>query len=187
MKYNFIRSVFQATTILERERYESINHLLDEETKYFLYEFGLPNSTWFSFEFTNSEIYNAEYNILNIGNNGRKFNGEIASYIGIDLNSNEIVMFYNFAENEKCFLGLSLKHFILTMFEFEMFTKEICVKKYFGEIHSQEKKSYLEYLNYRLLQLDKDFYANDRSYYWGSILEGMEQGVVQIVDFKTIK
>lgn len=182
MKYNFIKSIFKQTTVLEREKYKDINHLLDDDTKYFLYELGLPGPNYIGFDFINADNYNHEHNMLCIGNNGRKSNGEISSYICINLNNNEIVMFYNFTDDVKYYLGSSLKNFIFTLFEFEMFIREICIKEYFGDRYSLEnRKVYLEYLSYRLFQIDQDFYSNDRDYYWGSILEGMETGFVRIV------
>jgi hypothetical protein len=185
--YNFIKAIFKQTTILNREKYKEIEHLLDDDTKYFLFEFGLPEPKYLVFEFIDSDFYNTEHNILCIGHNGGKFG--VGSYIGIDLNTNEIIMFYNFGESLKCVLGPSLKHFILIMFEFEMFSKmfgETSRKEYFGKIDGHKsRRSYIEYLNFRLLQIDRDFfqmynelYLTDKNYYWGSILEEMENGII---------
>ncbi|HEY1053968.1 MAG TPA: hypothetical protein VGE24_02505 [Emticicia sp.] len=190
-QYSFIKTVFEQTITLNREKYKDIEHLLDDDTKYFLFEFGIPDQ-YTVFEFIDSDFYNEEYNILCLGHNGKKFNGKIdsgGSYIGIDLNTNEVIMFYDFGKSGKCILAFSLKNFILIMFEFEMFYKTygISDKNEPNErVNRREtRRFYMDYLGYRLLQIDSKFfeiydnkYVTDPNYYWGSVLEEMENGIM---------
>ncbi|MFD2521820.1 hypothetical protein [Emticicia soli] len=65
------------------------------------------------------------------------------------------------------------------IYEYEFFLTEILWKEKLGSYY-KDKQKYANYFSEKLLNLDKDtldYSSLSKSYFWGSIMEGIESGI----------
>ncbi len=135
------------------------------EDLFFIEQLGMPNTDNFTF---NSKVeYLPDIKCVKLGTMGKEF--IVYNYI-----SREVYL-----KDSNIFLASSIKNFVYQLAEVELFWKDTWLIKPFGETkNSLNRRFYSEYLENKLKEIDFYLFEKDLGYYWGSMIESIELGIV---------
>lgn len=148
--------------LIKRIVNSEISSKLNREDIYFISEFGLPNNI---LDFNFSEpIKNYKCNEIVIG----FLNEEII------LNTNNRIIY---KEKPNFYLAKNIKNFIYQLFTIDFFWKEIVTNELLGS-YDLNHKIYASFLEKKLKEIDEELFLNDSAYFWGSLIESIEFGII---------
>ncbi|MBE8723986.1 hypothetical protein [Flavobacterium hungaricum] len=151
--------------LVKREIDTSLMQILTEEEIYLLSKIGLPNNCQ-DFEFTNSLVLLTTSELL-IGNTA--YNDPVI----LNLESRKIFRGSDF------FLAQSLKNFVCQLYVLDTLWKIDIPQQKLGDYRENHNhKKYAAVLETKLLDIDPDLLKNDLGYFWGSLIEDIESGIV---------
>ncbi|SNR72567.1 hypothetical protein [Flavobacterium sp. ov086] len=152
--------------LIKRDINFIINETLTQEEIVIITEIGLPN-TILDFNFTTNISLLSPSEIV-IG----KVHSE--NSIILNLESRNITK-----NNLNCFLAKSLKHLVLQLYTYDHLWKNVIPNKHFGNYRENSNfKKYAKFLEAQLLEIDPDLLKNDNAYFWGSLIEDIEFGII---------
>ena len=143
----------------------NLSQELTNEDNLIISNIGLPNDI-LEFQFVNdiSLLSKSEIIIGKTSNN---------SNIILNLESRKIT------RDSNLFLSKSLKNLILQLYIYDILWKIDIPQKNFGNYRDNyNHKKYAKFLEMELLQIDRDLLKNDNGYFWGSLIEDIEFGIV---------
>jgi hypothetical protein len=156
---------FYKEKLIKREIPPDIKKFLTEEEIYYLSEFGMP-------EGAHDNYFNEPIQFLNL----KEVIISKVDYIGISYILLNIENHYVYRDAIGRYLGGTLKDFVYMAFLIDYFWKVVKQSDMFGGYYNNKEK-YASWLEDELLKIDGNLHAHDSSYYWGSMLEGIEQGI----------
>lgn len=137
---------------------------IHQEDREAICKIGLPNGSELEYEFDHPIESDGSQWIIG------KF------HRGSNINYNPISRSVTaFATNG--FLADSVKNLLLQIYEIENFWKNTVVDAPLGAFREHHKE-YAKLLEKRLLAIDPELHEKDNNYYWGSMLEDIELGIV---------
>lgn len=154
------------STLNKRHIEFNIKEKLIEEDIVIISEIGLPKNV-LDFYFVN-DIYLLSSSEVIIG----KTNYE--SNVVLNLESRNILK-----DSDDCFLAKSLKKLVLQLYVYDYLWKKVIPNNDFGIYRENSNyKKYAKFLEAELLKIDPDLLKNDNGYFWGSLIEDIEFGIV---------
>jgi hypothetical protein len=130
-----------------------------------LSEVGLPNGV-LDFSFTGN-LYMKSHNELIIG---KTLDNED---ISLRLDS-EII-----TKGEDSFLAQSLSNFVRQLYAYDHLWKVLIKNEVYGKYREDKNhKKYAKELESQLLQIDSNLLQKDKVYFWGSLIEDIDFGIV---------
>lgn len=155
-----------SVNMIKRDLKFTISEILTEEDNLIISKIGLPNDVLdFHFENDISLLSKSEAIIGNVSYNGN---------VILNLKSRNIIK-----DNENCFLAKSLKHLVLQLYIYDYLWKNVIPNNDFGLYRENSNyKKYAKFLERELLKIDQDLLKNDNGYFWGSLIEDIEFGIV---------
>ncbi|TRX33231.1 hypothetical protein FNW52_15850 [Flavobacterium sp. ZT3R18] len=139
---------------------------LSVEDKLIITEIGLPNKI-LDFQFTNDLQFKSKSELII----GKTYNKQDILLI---IESGNIVK-----DEDNCFLAKSLKNLILQLYTYDYLWKVIIPEAKFGNYRENyNHKKYAQFLENELLKIDPYLLENDNKYFWGSMIEDIEFGIV---------
>jgi hypothetical protein len=155
-----------STKLIKRELKFTISEILTKEDNLIISEIGLPNDV-LDFHFVN-EICLLSKSEAIIGNTSYDCN------VILNLKSRNIIK-----ENSNFFLAKSLKHLVLQLYVYDCLWNNVIPNNDFGPYRENSNhKKYAKFLERELLKIDQDLLKNDNGYFWGSLIEDIEFGIV---------
>ena len=154
--------IFFKDALIKRNIPEDCSAKLSSTAIHILSDCGLPCKQ-FDFSFENKLLLKNNKELI-VGNLG----GEI------------VLNFYTghlYLVNEDFFLASSLENLLFQIYSLSFFWQEIVGKQKFGNYQTNHEVYAFE-LSKMLLSIDKYLLINDNAYYWGSIIEDIENGIV---------
>ncbi len=163
LKMTEIQQIF-GTLLTVRTLPEQLAQIIDLEDGEVISVIGLPNSQLdIDFTIPIEKLPNGHWTI------GKFPYGEIVSYDPI---ARTVYM-----DGEEYFLAASVKNLLLQICELENFWKSTVLLAPLGAYRDHHKE-YAQMLEERLLAIDPQLLEKDSHYYWGSMLEAIEFGIV---------
>lgn len=165
-KFKFENKIVEhfGTSLTKRKIDSPISYKLTDEENLILSKVGLPNTILdFQFIDTISFLSESEITIGKLEHNN----------ITLHLDSKKII------RDDTVFLAKSVKNFLLQMYTYDFLWKTTIPEKTLG--HYRENSNYKKYarlLETELLKTDPDLLKNDNGYFWGSLIEDIEFGIV---------
>ena len=143
-----------------------ISNSIRNEDSYLLTEIGLPNKV-LDFEFTDQIEFNAQNEVII----GKTYASED---IVLNIVSNKIVRF-----NDNCFLANSLENYLKQLYTYDHLWEITIKESHLGKYRENKNHvKYAKYLETQLLKIDPELFRNDTSFFWGSLIEDIEFGIV---------
>lgn len=143
-----------------------ISNSIRHEDSYLLTEIGLPNKV-LDFEFTNEIKFNAQNEVIF----GKTYASED---IVLNIGSSKIVR-----SNDNCFLANSLENYLKQLYTYDHLWEITIKESHFGKYRENKNHTkYAKYLETQLLKIDPELLINDTNFFWGSLIEDIEFGVV---------
>lgn len=137
---------------------------ISNENKFTLTRVGLPNGI-LDFQFTENIYLISNYELL-IGKNISE------DYIVLNIESGNILK-----RSNQCFLAESLDDFIKQLFTYDYLWNVVVKMALLGDYRDNHKK-YAFFLETELLKINDKLLENDNCYFWGSLIEDIEFGIV---------
>jgi hypothetical protein len=155
-----------SSNLIKRDIKLIVSETLAKEDNLIISEIGLPNNI-LDFHFLN-EIDLLSRSEVIIGKTSYEGN------IILNLESRNIIK-----DNKSCFLAKSLKHLVYQLYVYDYLWKSVIPNNEFGNYREDYNyKKYAGFLERELLKIDQDLLKNDNGYFWGSIIEDIEFGIV---------
>lgn len=163
LKTSEIQQVF-GRVLTVRPLPESLGQIAHAEDKEVISEIGLPSSQLdIDFNVPIEEMPNGLWAL------GKFPYGEVVSF---DPKARTVYL-----DDEDYFLASSVKNLLLQIYEIENFWKNTVVSAPLGP-YREHHEQYSKLLEQRLLAIDPELLEKDTHYYWGSMLEDIEFGIV---------
>lgn len=96
---------------------------------------------------------------------------EVGDTVYYDLKTKHI-----FRETPDFFLASSLGNLLRTQYAIDRFRNEVMCFEQLGR-YFENKSKYANWLKTELLKIDEQLFEKDVAYYWGSMIESVEQGL----------
>ncbi|WP_347051776.1 hypothetical protein [Flavobacterium olei] len=142
----------------------NLSEKLTDEENLIISKIGLPNGV-LDFQFIN-DIFLLSKTEIKIGNT-------FYNNIILDTTSKMII------RDDAVFLSKSLKNLVLQLYAYDSLWQIIIPEKKFGNYREDRNhKKYAQFLESELLKIDQDLLKNDNGYFWGSLIEDIEFGIV---------
>lgn len=162
-KNNIVASLF-SEKLIKRSVDEFIAKKINAEDLFFLQSLGIPNTEDFLFD---SKIeYISEIDKIKIGT---IVNNE---YIIYDYSNRNVSV-----NDSNTFLASSIKNFVYQITEMEIFWGNTFKFHQLGDTLTN-RKVYSKHLEDKLREIDTFLFEKDVSYYWGSLIESIEFGII---------
>lgn len=143
----------------------NLSQELTQEDNLIISNIGLPNDI-LELQFDNDILLLSKSEII-IGKTSYNSN------IILNLESRKIM------RDGSLFLSKSLKNLVLQLYVYDTLWKIDIPQKKFGNYRDNHNhKQYAKFLEMELLKIDKDLLKNDTGYFWGSLIEDIEFGIV---------
>jgi hypothetical protein len=166
MKINENIINYFGSRLIRRSVNLDISNSIENDNLYILSEIGLPNKV-LDFEFTNEIEFNAQNEVII----GKTYASED---IVLNIVSNKIVR-----SNDNCFLANSLENYLKQLYTYDHLWEITIKESHFGKYRENKNHTkYAKYLETQLLKIDPELLRNDSSFFWGSLIEDIEFGVV---------
>lgn len=154
-----------SSNLIKRAIDFNLSQELTNEDNLIISNIGLPNDI-LEFQFVNDISLLSKSEII-IGKTS--YNSDII----LNLESRKIT------RDNNLFISKSLKNLVLQLFIYDTLWKiEIPQKKFGNYRDNYNHKKYAKFLEMELLHIDPDLLKNDNGYFWGSLIEDIEFGIV---------
>lgn len=154
-----------SSNLITRTIDENLSQDLTYEDNLIISQIGLPNDI-LSFQFTDAICLLSKSEII-IGKTSYDSN------IILNLESGNIM------RDHDLFISKSLKNLIQQLYIYDSLWKIDIPQEKFGNYRDNcNHKKYAEFLKTELLKIDEDLLKNDTGYFWGSLIEDIEFGIV---------
>lgn len=158
-------NLFFNRNLIKRDLDKNISMIINKKDLFFISEFGIPETEIFDFKFNQLEIVQKGNDKLVIG----LWNSDSIDY---NIKTREV-------SSNGIFLSASIENLLLQIYEVDIFWKELWAIKELGDTTVlQNRIDYVNWLTIRLKKIDSNLLESDNGYFWGSILESIEFGII---------